>query len=143
MAFGASLGGAEAAGAANPAPGRWPLTPDPRRRDVGQLVVEAPVAERGRERRARLQRALPVLVAQLRERGIANRLVIQRSALDFDAPVEGDFTATSALPARAEWERFLATLARHRSARVTVSSTVESASSVGGRHEGTYVAVRI
>jgi thioesterase domain-containing protein len=84
-----------------------------------------------------------LLHLELRERGIPNRLVIQRSALDFDAPVDGDFTATSALPPEPAWSRFLATLARHRSARVTVTSTIAFASGIGGRHEGTYVAVRL
>lgn len=79
---------------------------------------------------------------QLRERGIANRLVIQRSALDFAAPVDGDFTATAVLPSAASWSRFLATLARHHAARVTIASTLACASGVGGHHEGTYVAMR-
>ncbi len=84
-----------------------------------------------------------LLHLQLRERGILNRLVIQRSALDFEAPVDGDFTATCTLPPAPTWSRFLSTLARHRSARVTVSSTLTCASGVGGRHDGTYVAVRV
>jgi thioesterase domain-containing protein len=84
-----------------------------------------------------------LLHLKLRELGIENRLVIQRSALDFEAPVDGDFTSSSTLPAHAIWTRFLATLAKHRRARVTVSSTLECTSGVGGSHEGTYVAVRI
>lgn len=83
-----------------------------------------------------------LLHLELRKRGIASRLVIQRSAFDFAAPVDGDFTATSVLPAAAALNRFLATLARHRSARVTVTSTIACDSGVGGRHEGTYVATR-
>ncbi|BDG04207.1 thioesterase domain-containing protein [Anaeromyxobacter oryzae] len=83
-----------------------------------------------------------LLHLQLREHGIANRLVIQRSALDFEAPVDGDFTAACTLPPAPAWSRFLSTLARHSSARVTVTSTLECASGVGGRHLGTYVAVR-
>ncbi len=83
-----------------------------------------------------------LLHLQLRERGIANRLVIQRSVYDFATPVDGDFTATSLLPDAATWDRFLATLARHRVARVSVTTTVASASGPGGRHEGTYVAER-
>jgi thioesterase domain-containing protein len=79
---------------------------------------------------------------QLQERGIANRLVIQRTALDFAAPVDGDFTATAFLPPRAAWSRFLSTLARHHAARVTIASTLACASGVGGHHEGTYVAMR-
>jgi thioesterase domain-containing protein len=84
-----------------------------------------------------------LLHLQLRERGIAARLVIQRSALDFQAPVDGDFTATAALPAPGVWDRFLRTLDRHRSARVAVPSTLASASGPGGRHEGTFVATRV
>jgi thioesterase domain-containing protein len=79
---------------------------------------------------------------KLRERGVANRLVIQRTSLDFEAPVDGDFTATATLPAAAAWDRFLATLTRHRIARVTVASTLTCASGVGGHHEGTFVATR-
>ncbi len=80
---------------------------------------------------------------QLRERGLANRLVIQRSVFDFASPVDGDFTATSVLPPAAAWSRFLATLSRHHTARVTIATTVACASGVRGRHEGTYVAVRV
>lgn len=77
----------------------------------------------------------------LRERGLEARVVIQRSELDFEEPVDGDFTASSALPPAADWDRFLATLTRHRRARVTVTSTLRWASGVGGEHRGTYVAV--
>jgi thioesterase domain-containing protein len=80
---------------------------------------------------------------KLRERGIPNRLVVQRSAMEFLAPVDGDFTATAALPAPDAWRRFLATLERHGRARVTVPVTVLSSSGAGARHEGTYAAVRL
>lgn len=78
----------------------------------------------------------------LRERGIEARLVIQRSAMEFAAPLEGDFTATAVLPEREPWERFLATLERHRRARISVSASVASGDVVGARHEGTYAAFR-
>ena len=79
---------------------------------------------------------------QLRERGVAAEVVIQRASLDFEAPVDGDFTATATLPAPAVWDRFLATLRRHRQARVIVPSTLRCASGVAGHHEGTFVASR-
>jgi thioesterase domain-containing protein len=79
---------------------------------------------------------------KLEERGVASELVIQRTELDFEAPVDGDFSATATLPPDAEWTRFLRTLSRHHMARVIVFSTVECASGRGGRHEGTYVAER-
>ncbi len=84
-----------------------------------------------------------LLHLQLQDRGIAARVVIQRTALEFEAPVDGDFTATATLPQAPAWDRFLATLSRHRSARVTVASSLACASGVGGRHEGTYVATRL
>ncbi len=79
----------------------------------------------------------------LGERGIPNRLVIQRSSIDFRKPVDGDFAVTSALPAAAEWDRFLATLARHDRARVSVAGEIHCASGTGGSHEGVYAAFRI
>jgi thioesterase domain-containing protein len=78
----------------------------------------------------------------LRERGIDARLVIQRSRMEYTAPLEGDFTATAVLPEPEPWNRFLATLTRHRRARIAVSSAVASGQVVGGRHEGTYAAFR-
>lgn len=83
-----------------------------------------------------------LLHLKLRERGIENRLVIQRSTLDFEAPVDGDFTATATLPAAAQWERFLLTLERHGRARVKVAAAVGRASGTGATHEGTYAAFR-
>ncbi len=79
----------------------------------------------------------------LSERGIQARVVIQRTELDFQEPVDGDFTATSSLPPAKDWERFLTTLARHRRARITVGSTLRWPSGVGGEHRGTYVAVLV
>jgi thioesterase domain-containing protein len=77
----------------------------------------------------------------LRDRGIEARVVIQRSELDFDEPVDGDFEAAADLPGAAAWDRFVETLRRRRRARIVVASTLRSASGPGGRHKGTYVAV--
>jgi thioesterase domain-containing protein len=78
----------------------------------------------------------------LRERGIDARVVIQRSEMDFDAPVTGDLVVTSVLPASRQWERFLATLGRHARARVRVGGTVIASGASAGTHGGVYVAVR-
>lgn len=81
-----------------------------------------------------------LLHLKLRERGVEARLVIQRSVVDFEAPVDGDFTATASLPGPALWERFLLTLERHHRARVRVTTVLSCASGTGARHEGTYAA---
>jgi thioesterase domain-containing protein len=61
--------------------------------------------------------------------------------MEYAAPLAGDFTATAVRPPEA-WDRFLATLARHRRARITVPASVASGDVVGGRHEGTYAVLR-
>ena len=76
----------------------------------------------------------------LRERGLETRLVIQRSAMEFLAPVEGDFAATATLPAPEDWDRFVATLSRHGRGRVTLAAAVTCGSVLGAKHEGTYAA---
>jgi len=82
-----------------------------------------------------------LLFLKLRELGIRNRLVIQKSACNFQEPVTGDFKATCALPDPATWEKFIKTLTRHGRARITVYSKIEDSSGVGGVHEGSYVAL--
>lgn len=76
----------------------------------------------------------------LRARGIEARLVIQKSACEFIEPVAEEFIAESALPA-AEWERFVATLARHRRARIEVSSIIHAAGQPAVTATGSYVAL--
>jgi thioesterase domain-containing protein len=81
----------------------------------------------------------------LLERGIAAQIVIQRSEMDFDAPVAGDLAVTATLPPAAQWDRFLATLGRHRRARVRVRSTLGATpgGASAGAHEGVYVAIPV
>lgn len=83
-----------------------------------------------------------LLHLNLRERGIDASLVIQRSEISFEAPVDGDFTATSTLPDPRSWERFLTTLHRHKKARIHVRGLMRSPSGDVGPYEGVYVALR-
>ncbi len=66
-----------------------------------------------------------LLFLKLRELGIRNRLVIQKSSCDFQDPVTDDFKATCNLPDSATWEKFIKTLTRHGRARITVSSKID------------------
>jgi thioesterase domain-containing protein len=84
-----------------------------------------------------------LLHLNLRARGIDAQIVIQRSELDFDEPLAEDFSATSTLPAAADWERFLRTLGRHSRARAAVPGTLRTSAGVGGTHQGIYAALRL
>lgn len=83
-----------------------------------------------------------LLFLKLKEAGIENRLVIQKSCFDFQDPVTGDFSAICRLPDEATWEKFVRTLVRHGRARLRVDARVEDAAGVGGLHQGVYVALR-
>lgn len=120
------------------------------RRDATSLALAAPLAPNLNHRDTAFggsMSALAILAGwalvhlALLERGVKTRLVIQRSAMEFLAPVEGDFTATATLPAPEAWERFLRTLARHGRARVTVTSAVAAGGVAGATHTGTYAAL--
>jgi len=81
-----------------------------------------------------------LLHLQLRQLNFKARLVIQKSEVDFSAPITEDFEAVSYMPQAADCERSLKTLRRRRRARVNIHADVRSALAVGGQHVGTYVA---
>lgn len=82
-----------------------------------------------------------LLFLKLKETGIKNRLVIQKSSFDFQDPVDNYFKAVCTLPDPKVWEKFTKTLLRHGRARISVQSIIESSSGIGGIHEGAYVAI--
>lgn len=69
------------------------------------------------------------------------RIVIQHNAVDYTAPLAGDFSAVSELAEPDAWERFMRTLDRRGKARLVVRCTLASGGAVGGRFEGVFVAI--
>lgn len=82
-----------------------------------------------------------LLFLKLREAGLKNRLVIQKSSSDFIEPIASEFKAICAISSEIEWEKFIKTLERHGKARITVQSRIESEEGKAGNHEGVYVAI--
>ena len=78
-------------------------------------------------------------LALLREQ-IQARLVVQRSETDFSVAVTGRLVAVSRLP-DAAWAKFLATLRRHRRARIAVETLIRQGDAPAVSHIGTYVAL--
>lgn len=70
------------------------------------------------------------------------RLVIMRSAIDYDAPIEGRFEATAAREDEAGWERFIATFTRRGRARLSVTSLLSFGGAPAGRFVGEFVVIR-
>ena len=80
---------------------------------------------------------------RLRAEGLRSRLVIQSNCMDYDAPIEADFTATATLVDDTAWPLFLKMLQRKGRARIVVQSVVRCGESIGGRFEGEFVAFRL
>jgi len=70
-----------------------------------------------------------------------DRIVIQRGSMEYLAPIDGAFSATSSSPEEAIWARFLRSLERGRPARVELTADVESASRLVARMVGSYAAI--
>jgi thioesterase domain-containing protein len=54
--------------------------------------------------------------------GLRARLLIQRSTMEYERPIPGDFEAVCGFADELAWERFRATLIRRRRARLTLAS---------------------
>lgn len=78
---------------------------------------------------------------RLRHAGMRARTVIQRSALDYTAPIESAFTAVCDAPDPAAWARFVRTLERRGRARIGVDARVEVGGHAAASFEGAYVAM--
>lgn len=85
--------------------------------------------------------AWSLLHLRLQAAGIAHRLVIQRSTVDYERPIAGAFTARAALASPASWGPFLKLLERRGKARIAVAATLEYDGAIVGRFEGDFVAL--
>jgi len=73
--------------------------------------------------------------------GLASRIVIQNSSMDFTAPGDGDFDAVATLADKADWERFCTVLKRKGRARIRLPSKVFVGDKGIAEHEGVFVAI--
>jgi thioesterase domain-containing protein len=82
------------------------------------------------------------LYLTLADRHVTAGIVIQRNAVEYLAPVTGDFEAHCAGAPAAVVARFLQTLQRHRRARLALEATVSQGGAGCATFQGEYVAVR-
>lgn len=109
-----------------------PLTPNLNHRDTafgGSLSALAILAGWAR------------VAFDLRAAGVKAHVVVQRSTVDFDAPVESAFEVRIAALDEAAWDTFLRTLARRRKARIAVRGTLLADGEPVARFEARYVAL--
>ena len=69
----------------------------------------------------------------------SRRIVIQRSTVDYLAPLDGAFQAFCPSPDPLRWDRFLSGLERRGKSRITLRAELLGGEEVAGRFEGVYV----
>jgi thioesterase domain-containing protein len=91
--------------------------------------------------------ALAILAAwslvhvRLRALGVSARIVIQRNAMEYEAPILGEFTARSFLEEPEQWPAFLKALERRGRGRVRVGAHLSGEGGPAGSFTGQFVAV--
>ena len=71
--------------------------------------------------------------------GLQARLVIQRSSMEYERPIAGDFEAVCRFADEPAWERFHATLVRRGRARLTLTAYLVHDAQQTARFEGDFV----
>lgn len=82
-----------------------------------------------------------VLRVRLSAAGISARTVIQRSRMEYERPITGDFEAECRLTDPAAWARFSAVLARRGRARLRLATELRCAGQRVGEFAGEFVAI--
>ena len=84
--------------------------------------------------------AWALLHVSMLDANIKARLVIQKNSMSYDLPMPGEFSAEAAAPAPEKWQRFLATLQKHKRARISIRSVLHCEGKKVGELEGDFVA---
>jgi len=79
---------------------------------------------------------------RLRDAGVRARLVIQRNAMSYEEPIDGDFLAVCEKPEHEDWRRFIAMLERRGRGRVTMAARLVYEGRAAASFEGDFVALK-
>jgi thioesterase domain-containing protein len=82
-----------------------------------------------------------LMYLMLRERRISNRLLIQKSEIEFLRPIDADMISTARLPEEKEVGEFIETLQRKRRARLTLVTQVTCKGLLAAKQTGQYLAM--
>lgn len=85
--------------------------------------------------------AWALLHLRLARAGIHARLVIQRSSMEYELPIPGDFEAVCRFADEVSWQRFRVTLLRRRRARLTLTAHLLYEAQQMAAFQGEFVAL--
>lgn len=79
---------------------------------------------------------------RLRHAKVRATLLIQRNAMNYEEPVQGDFAAVCERPDEGAWQRFLRMIERHGRGRITLGARLVYRERAVASFEGDFVALR-
>ncbi len=79
--------------------------------------------------------------ARLRERGLTSRIVIQRNAMEYLRPIDGEFEAFCPAPPTRSWQRLLDGVERRGRGRITLEVELFTDGEIVGAFSGSYVVI--
>jgi thioesterase domain-containing protein len=118
--------------------------------DPGRVVLQAPLAPNvnhsgtvfgGSAASVAVLAAWSLVEVRLQSAAQPGRIVIRRSAMDFERPIVADFAAIAGPPAAADWDRLLSALRRGRMGRIVIRSVLECEGTRVGELEGEFAVI--
>lgn len=85
--------------------------------------------------------AWTLLHLRLEHERLEAQLVIQRSSMEYEQPIQGDFEAVCRFSDETAWQRFRSTLERRGRARMTLNAYLLHAANEMGSFVGDFVAI--
>ena len=86
--------------------------------------------------------AWSLLHTRLTQQAVDCKLVVQRSAMEYEAPMSGAFTATATLALGADWDKFILAYQAHGKTRIQMQAVLQSTGLRAALFTGEFVAVR-
>lgn len=119
--------------------------------EAEQLVLSAPMAPNvnqhgtvfgGSAATLGVLAAWSLLHMRLTQQAVHCKLVVQRTAMEYEAPMSDAFTAIATLAPTADWDKFLEAYHAHGKARIQALAVLQSAGRRAGLFSGEFVALR-
>lgn len=116
--------------------------------EEGGVVLRAPLAPNinhretvfgGSASAVAILAAWSLLHTRMLAAGLESRIVIQRNSMEYLLPIDGTFTARSAID-QEEWGKFLRMLTRRKIGRIVISAVLEYEGRIAGSLQGEFVA---
>lgn len=84
--------------------------------------------------------AWSTLHVRLTDAGLPSEIVIQSNEMEYERPMRGEFVATGAIGAEADWPGFVRMLERRRKARIEIEAELRCGDEAVGAFRGRFVA---